>query len=243
MASQHGSRQHGSRDSLWAALFDLVAAKECGGCGRTPLRKSPLCGGCFQALTSDSPRRAVLQTPGSPRTFAATRYEDPVRTMLILYKERGRADLARPLGVALAGAVAEALGGVSAPRPVVLVPMPSTRGAVRRRGVDTTAHLARAAAKTLRAATGGPIRAVPALRHTRRVADQAGLDRAARAANLAGALRVAGRWRREVAGADVVLVDDIVTSGATLAEAARAVRAGGATVVGAATVAAARVRR
>jgi len=182
--------------------------------------------------------------------------------MLILYKERARGDLARPLGMALARAVAEALGGaataattlvttapatpattMTAPPPLLLVPMPSTRSAVRRRGVDTTAHLARSAAKSFRAATGTPIRTVPALRHTRRVADQAGLDRAERAANLAGALRVAGRWRREVAGAEVVLVDDIVTTGATLAEAARAVRAGGATVVGAAAVAAARVRR
>jgi predicted amidophosphoribosyltransferase len=183
--------------------------------------------------------------------------------MLIHFKERARGDLARPLGMALARAVAETLGSATATTqtttmtttmtattatatpapPLILVPMPSTRSAVRRRGVDTTAHLARSAAKTFRAATGTPVRTVPALRHIRRVADQAGLDRAERAANLAGALGVAGRWRREVAGADVVLVDDIATTGATLAEAARAVRAGGATVVGAAAVAAARVRR
>jgi len=54
----------------------------------------------------------------------------------------------------------------------------------------------------------------------RRVADQAGLERAERAANLAGALRVSGRRARDLEGAHVVLVDDIATSGSTLAEGA-----------------------
>jgi predicted amidophosphoribosyltransferase len=227
--------------SLWSILLDLVAAKECGGCGRPPLRKSALCGPCTQALTAaGTARRAVLDARAAPRTFAAAYYEDPVRTMLIHYKERARADLGRVLGVALAGAVVPSLAEVRGP--LLLVPMPSARSAVRQRGADTTAQLARHAAQALRAA-GLPARSVPALRQARRVADQAGLDRAERAANLAGALRPAGRRARDLDGADVVLVDDIATTGATLAEGARAARAGGARVVGAATVAAARLRR
>lgn len=71
------------------------------------------------------------------------------------------------------------------------------------------------------------------------MADQSGLNVAQRAANLAGALAV----RRPVAGLEVVVVDDVMTTGATLVEAARALRAGGAQVRGAAVVAATRRRR
>ncbi|MGL5862887.1 MAG: ComF family protein, partial [Phycicoccus sp.] len=88
-------------------------------------------------------------------------------------------------------------------------------------------------------AGGGPGTDVAAvLRHTRRVADQAGLGRADRAANLAGALAVAPRKRRLVTGAVCLVVDDVVTTGATLTEAARALGAAGARhVVGAAAAA------
>ncbi|WP_369688378.1 ComF family protein [Actinomadura macra] len=75
-----------------------------------------------------------------------------------------------------------------------------------------------------------------ALRHTRRVSDQAGLTVSERAANLAGALEAVPRAK--VAGRRVVLVDDVITTGATLAEAARALRAADAEVIGAATLAA-----
>ena len=73
---------------------------------------------------------------------------------------------------------------------------------------------------------------------SRRARDQAGLGVEARAENLAGAVRVPPRLADRVAGRAVVVVDDVVTTGATLAESARALRAAGAVVVAAAVVAA-----
>jgi predicted amidophosphoribosyltransferase len=134
-----------------------------------------------------------------------------------------------PLGAALAGAVRQ----LGRPDGVVLVPVPSSPAAVRARGQDHARRLARAAARTL---PGVPAR--PLLRLTRAVADQAGLDTAARARNLSGALTA-----RASAGLRVVVVDDVVTTGATLAEATRALQAAGAQVLGAAVVAATVRRR
>ncbi|MEU0740018.1 ComF family protein [Streptomyces sp. NPDC006134] len=113
-------------------------------------------------------------------------------------------------------------GGAGA---VLLVPVPSARRAVRARGHDPARRIALAAAGELRR-TGTPARVLAALRQRRAVADQSGLDSRRRRDNLAGALAVvpgAGRLLRG-AGA-VVLVDDLMTTGASLAEAARAVRA------------------
>ena len=70
----------------------------------------------------------------------------------------------------------------------------------------------------------------------RRVADQAGLGARARAVNLEHALAVRPRWATVVAGASCVVVDDVLTTGATLVEATRALRSGGARTVVAATV-------
>lgn len=226
---------------LWAALLDLAAERDCGGCGRPQPSGAPLCPSCDRLLAASGPWRTLAAVPGTPRTHAVARYEDPVRTMLIGYKERGRTDLRRALGRALARAVAPSLeiGGGPVRAPVALVPMPSRRKAVRDRGEDTTARLARTAARALREA-GVPVRAVSALCHVRAVEDQAGLSREHRQANLAGALRT--RRAEAVAASPVVLVDDISTSGASLAEAARALRTAGVPVLGAATIAAARVR-
>ncbi|SEF96190.1 Phosphoribosyl transferase domain-containing protein [Thermomonospora echinospora] len=95
--------------------------------------------------------------------------------------------------------------------------------------------LAEVAVRRLRA-EGFPVACATVLRQGRPVADQAGLSAAARAANLAGALRVTAA--RRVHGRRVVVVDDVITSGATLTEATRAIEAAGAQVMAVATVAA-----
>ena len=127
------------------------------------------------------------------------------------------------------------------------MPMPSRRGAVRERGRDPTLAIARAAARSLRA-EGRDVSVRRVLRMAGSVQDQSGLDAHARAANLQGAVLMADRPGVALArqcnrhGTRVVLVDDIVTTGASLAAAAATLRGSGIDVVGAALVAATRRR-
>lgn len=180
-----------------------------------------LCPECRAALTGAVPCRVrpVPEPAGLPVVHAAAPYEDAVRATLIAHKERGALALAGPLGTALAGAV-RAGGGDG---PVLLVPVPSARRAVRARGHDPARRIALAAAGELRR-TGTSARVAGVLRQRRAVADQSGLDSRQRLGNLAGALEVAAGGARLLGGGVVVLVDDLMTTGASLAEAARAVR-------------------
>ncbi|MFE9926763.1 ComF family protein [Streptomyces sp. NPDC005774] len=219
----------------WQDFSDLVLPAECGGCGRP---RTVLCARCRTALSGAAPRRVrpEPEPDGLPVTHAAARYADEVRAVLLAHKERGALALTRPLGEALAGAVRAGLreaaqpgpGGPVGPvhgdrGPVLLVPVPSARRAVRARGHDPALRIARAAAVVLRR-QGVPASVLPALRQRRNVADQSGLDARQRLANLAGALAVAPGCGRLLRGGQVVLVDDLTTTGASLVEAARAVR-------------------
>lgn len=217
-------------DRVLAALLDLVLPRCCAGCG-TP--GPGLCPGCA-ALLSAPPLGLVRPRPcppGLPPVAALAPYAGPVRALLLAHKEHGRLGLTAPLGSGLARAVA-AVAGPALPGEVVLCPVPSAPEAVRARGHDHAWRLARAAASALRS-RGVPARADRLLVPARRVADQSGLRAAQRAANLHGALRATG-----APGGVVVVVDDVVTTGATLAEAARALVARGHCVGGAAVVAA-----
>lgn len=190
-----------------------------------------LCARCRTALGGAAPRRVRPdpEPPGLPVTHAAARYADEVRAALLAHKERGALALARPLGEALAGAVRAGLRDTAGPvhgdrGAVLLVPVPSAPRAVRARGHDPALRITRVAAGALRR-QGVPASVLPALRQRRGVADQAGLDARQRLANLAGALAVVPGCDRLLRGGQVVLVDDLMTTGASLAEAARAVRA------------------
>ncbi|MFD7263310.1 ComF family protein [Streptomyces sp. NPDC059874] len=214
----------------WREIAGLVLPVDCAGCGAARVL---LCAGCREALSGAGAGR-VRPSPapeGLPVVYAAAGYEGPVREVLLAHKERGALPLAGALGRALAAAV---LVGGWAPGAgeVALVPVPSARRQVRARGHDPARRIALAAAGRLRRA-GVPARVAPVLRLRRAVADQAGLGAGERLENLAGALEVRRGGVRAVAGAAVVLVDDLVTTGATLAEAARAVRAAGLGAAGA----------
>lgn len=205
-----------------AALADLLLPRTCAGCG---VPGAVLCARCAAALARPhlaAPRRFPW---GFPPTVAAGAYAGPVRPAVVEFKERGRAELAVPLGAALALAVAAVVSAVPGPaRPVALVPVPSSRAGLRARGRDHVRELTARAVTELRAA-GLPAGEARLLRRRGRVRDSAGLSAAQRRANLAGTFaRVAGPLP---AGALLVLVDDVVTSGATLVEAAAALAPGG----------------
>ncbi|MEV5712003.1 phosphoribosyltransferase family protein [Actinoallomurus sp. NPDC052274] len=216
---------------LLSAALDLVLPQRCAGCGRAD---GLLCSACAALLRGPAEVRPPRPTPpGLPRPWSVAAYTGAVRQLIVAHKERGRTGLARPLGSCLATAVLAA--AEDATGPVLLVPVPSSRASVRRRGHDPTLRIALAAAREA-ARQGAAVSVARVLAHRRRVADQSGLTAADRAANLAGALTV----RRDVRDTLVIVVDDVITTGATLAEAARALRSGGARVRAAAVVAATR---
>ncbi len=159
--------------------------------------------------------------------LAVAEHEGAVRAALVAHKDRGRTDLTPLLAAALARGVATLTNG-----PVTLVPIPSSRGATRNRGYDHALRLARGAALLLPSGT----EVAPVLTRVRRTSDQVGLSALARAANTAGAFAVTTGRGRGLEQA-LVLVDDLMTTGSTLAEAARALGEAGMVPWGAAVIA------
>ncbi|WP_435769786.1 ComF family protein [Nocardioides sp. SYSU DS0651] len=222
-------------------LVDLLLGSACVGCGR-PGRV--LCEGCRGSL----PDGAALAwpspvPPGLVPPFATGPYDAVVRAMVLAHKEKRALALARPLGGLLAQAAAVALDSTATARddPVVLVPVPSRPAAVRQRGHDATLAMTRFAVRALVAA-GRPATVGRLLRLRPGVADQSGLDARGRAANLAGSMtapaRLVRRLGERVPRAHVVVCDDVLTTGATLREAQRALESAGLAVRAAAAVAA-----
>jgi predicted amidophosphoribosyltransferase len=234
----------GHADRVLSALLDVFLPQACLGCG---LSGEALCGACLAGLAAPARRTPCPGPPGLPVCWSAADYSGPLRRAVIAYKERARVSLAPPLAELLACAVAAGLRPHTAAQDplhevrgegITLVPVPSARRTRQTRGHDPVGELAARAARRLQG-LGHRVEVRRALAPGRRVADQAGLSAAQRAANLAGSLKVTAHV---VTAGPAVLVDDLVTTGATLAEAARALRAAGVEVLFAGTVAATRRR-
>jgi predicted amidophosphoribosyltransferase len=206
------------RERIHDALLDASAVLlpvRCAGCS-APDRA--ICSTCARSICVRDRRRTVADVT----VCSSLDYDGVARAVLLAFKDAGRVDAAP----ALARALRAALVATGATDRVVPVLVPSTRAAWRRRGYHPTG-LVLARTRLLRPPLWR------ALRLARQTSDQAGLSSRARERNREGSIVASPR----LAGRRCVLVDDIVTTGATLAEAARAIRATGGTVVGAATIA------
>lgn len=246
-----GLRLAATVSELTAGISDLVLPGVCAGCGseRVPLRYG-VCPRCVSALEALQPYgTAPMPAPaGLPPCVTVGAYDGALRAVLLAYKEKGRHRLARPLGGLLAAAVARAAadGGGGPGVPLLVLPVPSTSRAVRQRHGD---HMGRLAAHTVRRlhAAGWPAEVVRPLKALPRP-DSAGLDTPGRAAAAESSLRIrASRMRslrrRLTLGGVLVVVDDIVTTGATLAAVATLLGTADTPVTGAAVLAATRLRR
>lgn len=219
------------------AWLDLLHGGTCAGCDR-PGRS--WCVGCEDRL----PRRAVEVRPtpcpdGLVRCFAAGEYADVLRRLVLAHKERAVFALAAPLGRALAVPLALAR---DPDHLTLLVPVPSTRAVVRRRGQDPLLRVARQAARPL----GPGVRVAPLLGSRTRVLDQSGLAADERRSNRHGSMRLRPDVRARLAATgrpvSVIVVDDVLTTGSTVREAQRALEQGGLAVRAVAVVAATRLR-
>ncbi|GAB78350.1 Predicted amidophosphoribosyltransferases [Austwickia chelonae] len=221
--------------------WDLALPQSCAGCGRGDTGWCALCRAEVRRSGSDGAWLTVERpsVAGYPQSWAAAEYTGPLRRALSVYKDGGRRDLVQPLSELLVSPLSRAIGRSPAPGGIVVVPVPSGARARRLRGDEPLVALTREAVRRLppamrsRLGPEGEGCQARGLRVVRAVSDQAGLSARARAGNVAGAFAGA----EVLAGATVVVVDDIVTTGATLAEAARAAWAAGAVAVSAACVA------
>lgn len=201
-------------------MLDLVLPLECGGCGAPSTRWCARCAAELR-VAPDQPHLITPRVdPGVP-VFSLGRYAGARRQAVLAVKERGRADLIGPLGDALGAGIARLSRWGILDTPVAVVPAPTRRLAARRRGGDPVTRIA-AVAGTGR----DDLRLTPALRLSAWTRDSVGLTGAQRARNIAGRVTAV----RPVAG-PALLVDDVVTTGATAAESVRVLTASGAHVV------------
>jgi len=225
-------------------LLGLVLPMSCAGCGADDTAWCAPCAASLAAAPWRCEGRAgrldLLDGRPPVPVWAVADFVGPVRRAISAWKDHGRADLSGPfeaavragaraaaLAPALAGALDLRVTGASAPPLIAVVPSPSTPAAVRRRGWDPVGGLAQAVADEL-VAVGVPARAWRSLRRAPG-ADQAGLSARARSRNLAGHVRVVGRPAPPAT--QVVLVDDVLTTGATFAACVQALEQAGLRVV------------
>jgi ComF family protein len=185
-------------------VVDALYPPRCPSCGVSIASQDGLCSDCWGSL--DVPAHAEDETGDVP-VYAATYYDDTSRKLVLAYKHGGRIALSRLLAQLIAARLPEPSGGRPLP---LLVPVPLHRWRLWSRGFNQAALLARDLARLGR----GEAEVAALIRH-RRTPPLGGLGREARDRALEGAIRVDPARASSLKGRDVILVDDVLTSGAT----------------------------
>ncbi len=221
-------------------VADLLYPPRCPLCGAAIEAQSGLCTGCWRGLEMPGePSCAMCQRPFGDATMAgsvcapcmadpprhsgiaaATLYNETSRQLVLRFKHGGRITLASMM----ARQILSALGQV--PEDALIVPVPLHRWRIWRRGYNQAALLAQELGKLAQREVS-----IDALRRTKPTPSLGGLGRKARARVLSGAIGINPACTVRVAGRHVVLVDDVLTSGATTDTCTRVLlRAGAASV-------------
>ena len=220
------------------AMLDLVLPPACAACRMPVSDQSGLCSACWASLALiERPycerlgipfaydlgpgalsAEAIAHPPPFKRARAVARYDDVAGRLVRALKYRDRQEIAIVMGRMMARA-----GGELTATADLIVPVPLHRTRLLMRGFNQSAALAGVVSR----ASGVPL-PFDALVRTRATRHQVGLGAKERESNVRGAFRVRPEAKLELAGRTVLLVDDVLTSGATVAAAVRALRRGGA---------------
>jgi ComF family protein len=239
-----------------ASIFSALFPAECRICGEllVNISRLPVCAECLaavqtfdraqcqicgeillgQAVVGAEPWCGLCQRarPTYERAFAFGPYEGVLRDLIHLLKYHGILPATQTLGRLASPALKTAVE--AAGQDALLIPVPLFKGKARQRTFNQAEEIARAALKAARSA----IRIEPGfLERVRETKSQTGLTRHQRRENVRGAFSVPGRHRRTVRGKNIILLDDVFTTGTTAEECARVLKRAGAAQVWVVTVA------
>lgn len=231
------------RIPVLSELARLIVPVSCPGCGELDVPWCVDCTAPFQPsairlkrVEERVPRLDRIDGRGPLPVWAICDYSGPVRSLIVHWKDGGRADLDKLFRPAMASAAAS-LAEETEPRRILIVPAPSHPGAQRARGRAHLDPIAAAAVSGLHASGWSDASLVRALAKPRAGRDQVGLGARARGANNPVVVRQQA-LNRARPGALALLVDDVVTTGATLASAELALTRAHLPVLGALVLAA-----
>jgi ComF family protein len=231
-----------------SGALDLVLPPRCLGCGEGVEAPGRLCPVCWRRLTFLAPPQCRLcgyplphalpaeplcgacsaDPPAYDRARAALRYDDGSRGLILAFKHAVRTDTAPAFGRWLTRAGAELLADAD-----LITPVPLHRWRLLKRGYNQAAILAQAVARE-----SGVALLPDLVQRVRATASQQGLGGRARLENItSGAFRIHPWHRKRVEGARILLIDDVLTTGATIEACARVLRRAGAVQVDALTLA------